>query len=260
MWKTNLKILGIVLGTLGVYTVLANSIPQIESEVPQELTFGADATPEQLATAGEQLYNGAGGCTACHGLGTRAPNLLTDDRGAGSIGARCSTRKPGMACKDYLHESMVKPGAFVVEGFQPIMPDVSKTLSPAQIWSMIAFLQSNGGEITVTGQDVASAAATPAPAGGPAAAITATDPQEIMRGAACFACHKVGSEGATIGPELSHIGTSRDASYIRRSILDPDREIAKGFEAMKGIMPKNFGQQLSAGQLEAVVDYLVGLK
>ena len=55
MWKTNLKIFGIVLGTLGVYTVLANSIPQIESEVPQELTFGADATPEQLATAGETL-------------------------------------------------------------------------------------------------------------------------------------------------------------------------------------------------------------
>ena len=260
MWKTNLKIFGIVIGTLGVYTVLANSIPQIESEVPQELTFGADATPEQLATAGEQLYNGAGGCTACHGLGTRAPNLLTDDRGAGSIGARCSTRKPGMSCKDYLHESMVKPGAFVVEGFQPIMPDVSKTLSPAQIWSMIAFLQSNGGEITVTGQDVATAAAAPAPTGGAAAAITATDPQAIMRGAACFACHKVGSEGATIGPDLSHIGTTRDASYIRRSILDPDREVAKGFEAMKGIMPKNFGQQLSAGQLEAVVDYLVGLK
>ena len=260
MWKTNLKIFGVVLGTLGVYTVLANSIPQIESEVPQELTFGADATPEQLATAGEQLYNGAGGCTACHGLGTRAPNLLTDDRGTGAIGARCSNRKPGMSCKDYLHEAMVKPGAFVVEGFQPIMPDVSKTLSPAQIWSMIAFLQSNGGEITVTGQDVATAAAAPTPAGGAPAAITATDPQEIMRGGACFACHKVGSEGAAVGPDLSHIGTTRDAAYIRRAILDPDREIAKGFEAMKGIMPKNFGQQLTAGQLEAVVDYLVGLK
>ena len=260
MWKTNLKIFGVVLGTLGVYTVLANSIPQIESEVPQELTFGADATPEQLATAGEQLYNGAGGCTACHGLGTRAPNLLTDDRGTGAIGARCSNRKPGMSCKDYLHESMVKPGAFVVEGFQPIMPDVSKTLSPAQIWSMIAFLQSNGGEITVTGQDIATAAAAPAPAGGAPAAITATDPQEIMRATACFACHKVGSEGAAVGPDLSHIGTTRDAAYVRRAILDPDREIAKGFEAMKGIMPKNFGQQLSAGQLEAVVDYLVGLK
>src|SRR5687768_11769690 len=161
MWKTNLKVFGIVLGTLAVYTLLANSIPQIESEVPQELTFGADATPEQLATAGEELYNGAGGCTACHGLGTRAPNLLTDDRGSGAIGARCANRKPGVACKEYLHESMVKPNDFVVEGFQPIMPDMSRTLSPAQIWALVAFLQSTGGEVTVTGEDIAAAGPAP---------------------------------------------------------------------------------------------------
>jgi mono/diheme cytochrome c family protein len=262
MWATNLKILGIVLGTLLAYTLLANSIPQIESEVPQELTFGANTTPEQLATAGEQLYNGAGGCTACHGLGTRAPNLLTDDRGAGAIGARCGNRKPGVACKEYLHEAMVKPNDFVVEGFQPIMPDMSRTLSPAQIWALVAFLQSTGGEVTVTGEDVAAAGAAPtaAAAGAAPAATTATDPQEIMRASACLACHKIGSEGGPIGPDLSHIGARADAAYIRRAILDPDRELAKGFEAVKGIMPKTFGQQLTAGQLEAVVDYLAGLK
>ncbi|MGH7461683.1 MAG: c-type cytochrome, partial [Longimicrobiales bacterium] len=158
MWATNLKILGIVLGTLAVYTLLANSIPQIQSEVPQELSFGANVTPEQMVTAGEQLYNGAGNCTSCHGLGTRAPNLLTDDRGSGTIGSRCSNRVPGSDCKTYLHDALVAPGKFVVAGFQPIMPDISKTLSPAQVWSLVAFLQSNGGEVTVTGQDVASAA------------------------------------------------------------------------------------------------------
>src|SRR5687768_4232337 len=162
MWATNLKIIGVVLGTLLLYTILANAIPQLESEVPQELTFGANVTPEQLVAAGEQLYNGAGGCTACHGLGTRAPNLLTDDRGAGAIGARCGSRVPAMDCKSYLHESMVQPNKFVVEGFQPIMPDVSKTLSPPQIWSMIAFLQSNGGDVTVTGADVPASGAGPA--------------------------------------------------------------------------------------------------
>lgn len=260
MLMTNLKILGVVLGTLLLYTLLANSIPQIESEVPQELSFGANVTPEQLASAGEQLYNGAGGCTACHGLGTRAPNLLTDDRGAGSIGARCGSRVPGMACKDYLHESMVQPNKFVVEGFQPIMPDMSKTLSSAQIWSLIAFLESNGGEITVTGEDVA-AAASAAPAAAPAAAAsTSTDPQELMRGNQCLACHKIGSEGGPIGPDLSHIGATRDASYIRRSILNPDAEVAAGYEAVKGVMPKNFGQVFTAAQLEAIVDYLAGLK
>jgi mono/diheme cytochrome c family protein len=230
--------------------------------VPQELSFGSNVTPEQLVAAGEQLYNGAGGCTACHGLGTRAPNLLTDDRGAGTIGSRCASREPATDCKTYLHESMVQPMKFVVEGFQPIMPDMSKTLSPAQIWSIVAFLQSHGGEVTVTGEDIGptgpgAAAAAPPPA---PAATAATDPQEIMRASQCLLCHKIGAEGGPIGPDLSKIGSRRDAAYIRRAILDPDREVAAGYEALKGTMPKNFGQQLSAGQLEAVVDYLAGLK
>lgn len=262
MWATNLKIIGIVLGTLVVYTLLANSIPQIQSEVPQELSFGANATPEQMVTAGEQLYNGAGNCTSCHGLGTRAPNLLTDDRGTGTIGSRCSNRVPGTDCKTYLHDALVQPGKFVVAGFQPIMPDMSKTLSPAQVWSLVAFLQSNGGEVTVTGQDVASAeSAAPAPAAAAAAPASASlDPLELMRSNQCVLCHKVGAEGAAMGPDLSKIGAQRDATYIRRAILDPDREVAQGFENLKGVMPKNFGQQFTAAQLEAVVTYLAGLK
>jgi len=89
MWATNLKVAAVVLGTLAFYTLIANSIPQLASEVPRDLTLGADVSPEQLVQAGEQVYTGSGGCTTCHGLGARAPNLLTDDRGAGPIGARC---------------------------------------------------------------------------------------------------------------------------------------------------------------------------
>ena len=40
---TNLKIFGVVIGTLGVFTWVANAIPQVESQVPEELTFGAVA-------------------------------------------------------------------------------------------------------------------------------------------------------------------------------------------------------------------------
>ena len=158
MWGTNLRILGVVLGTIALYTLLANAIPQVESEVPEELSFTGDVSPEQLIEAGQELYDGAGGCTACHGLGTRAPNLLTDQGGLGAIGARCGQRVAGEDCKAYLHQSMVDPNAYVVEGFQPIMPDMSRTLSEAQIWSMIAFLQSQGGEVTVTAADLQTAA------------------------------------------------------------------------------------------------------
>jgi hypothetical protein len=49
---TNLKVLGVVLGTLAVYTWVANSIPQLESVVPEELSFGADVTEAELVAAG----------------------------------------------------------------------------------------------------------------------------------------------------------------------------------------------------------------
>src|SRR5213596_4232763 len=130
MWANNLRILGVVLGTLALYTLIANKIPQVQSEVPRALSLGANVTPEQLAAAGDQLYHGAGGCTACHGLGTRAPNLLTDEKGAGPIGARCGKREPDKSCKQYLYESLDNPKAFVVPGYQPIMPVMTRQLSP----------------------------------------------------------------------------------------------------------------------------------
>ncbi|HET9334593.1 MAG TPA: c-type cytochrome [Gemmatimonadota bacterium] len=258
MWGTNLKILGVVLGTIAVYTLLANAIPQIESEVPEELSFTGEVSAEELIDAGEQLYAGAGGCTACHGLGTRAPNLLTAQGSEGPIGARCGNRVPGEDCKTYLHRSMVEPNAHVVDGFQPIMPDMSRTLSDAQIWSMIAYLQSQGGEVTVTSSDLAAAAPDAASeAGGAAAGPSATtDPEALLRELQCVACHKLGAEGQEVGPPFDGIGARLSPDEIRGAILDPAATVSPGYEQFAGVMPPNFGSRLTAAQLEALVGYL----
>jgi hypothetical protein len=63
MWRTNLTILLLVLGILGLYTLVANSIPQMQSVVPQALDLSGDLTPAQLSSAGEGVFNGAGGDT-----------------------------------------------------------------------------------------------------------------------------------------------------------------------------------------------------
>src|SRR5262247_2045751 len=114
MWRTNLRVVTVVLVTLGLYTLIANKIPQVQSEVPTTLTLGANVTPEQLVGAGEQVFNGIGGCTTCRG--TRAPDLLTDEKGGGTIGARCGKREAGKTCKQYLFESLDNPTAYVVSG------------------------------------------------------------------------------------------------------------------------------------------------
>ncbi len=232
----------------------------MQSEVPHALALGANVTPEQLVSAGDELYHGAGGCTACHGLGTRAPNLLTDEKGAGPIGARCAKRESGKGCKAYLFESLTAPRAYVVQGYEPIMPDMSRTLSPQQIWALIAFLESQGGTVDVTGSDIPpapgpGAAAAPA-ASGPGIAGGSTDPMTIIRGAGCTGCHKINGEGGAIGPDLNHVGSRLSANLIRESILNPDAKIAKGFEKFAGVMPKSFGMQLTGAQLEALVQFL----
>ena len=268
MWATNAKIVGIVLGTLALYTLIANKIPQVQSEVPQALTLGANVTPEQLVAAGQRVYTGIGGCTTCHGLGERAPNLLTDEKGQGPIGARCGKREPEKTCKQYLYESLDNPTAYVVSGYQPIMPVMTKQLSPEQVWSVIAFLESQGGTVDVTGDDIAKskpAAGAPTPGASPgstggAFAGGSTDPKTIIQAAGCLACHKLDGQGQVIAPDLTHVGSRRDAESIRKKILDPASSVAKGYEKLAGIMPKTFGTMMSAAQLEALVQYLAAHK
>src|SRR5919108_4971028 len=225
MWKTNLKVLAATLIVVGFYTGVAHIIPQLESEVPEALALTGDVSPTQLAEAGERIYNGAGGCTACHGLGTRAPNLLTDHGGAGPIGARCGSRRPGMDCKAYLYESLTNPGAYIVPGFENIMPDMRRQLADDQIWATVAYLQSLGGEVTVTASDYGKS--TEAPTGtSPAASGTAltatTEPRQLLTEKGCVGCHAINGAGPPIGPSFDGMGRRLSADQIRQGILQPN--------------------------------------
>src|SRR5206468_611822 len=100
----------------------------------------------------------------------------------------------------------------------------------------------------------AGAATAPGIAGG------STDPMTIIRGAGCTACHKISGEGGAIGPDLTRVGSRLPANLIRESILTPDAKVAKGYEKFKGVMPKVFGNQLTAAQLEALVQFLAAHK
>jgi mono/diheme cytochrome c family protein len=261
----NLKVFLLVVGTVVFYAFLANAIPQVQSEVPEELTLGASASADELVAAGESLFQGAGGCTACHGLGTRAPNLRADEGGTGTIGARCGSRVAGENCEEYLWQSMIEPNAYVVAGYDPIMPDIRRLLSEGQIWTLVAYLQSLGGEVTVTGAKVAEALAASeagAAAGGAPAAFAdgSTDPQQIITAGTCSACHILNGQGGPIGPPFDGMGGRLSAEQIRHGILEPNADTAQGYAAVAGTMPQTFGAQMNAAQLEALVRFLSGLR
>lgn len=252
---TLFKVGAVVIGTVGFYTLIANTIPQLESDVPAELDLTGTVTAEQLVAVGEDLYQGAGGCAACHGGGVRAPVLVSDYQGQGPIGQRCAERMPGRDCKTYLYDKLMDPSISLVEGYAPIMPAAGRTLSQPQIWALVAFLQNAGGEVTVSADDLPSNGADAAPVA-QAAAPTSVEPVDILRDFQCIACHQLGGEGTTLGPPLDGIGGRMNADAIRAAILDPDANIAQGYEAMAGVMPRDFGTRMSAAQLEAVVSYL----
>src|ERR671934_2170626 len=144
----------VALAVMGFYTYFANSIPQIESKPPEELSLeGGNVTPAQLVKAGEQIYHTKGTCEICHRIGqkgTRAPDLA-------GIGSRAAKTKPGMSAKAYILESLLQPPAYIVEGYPPIMPAVDKppiALNRSEVWALTAFLESLGGNVDVTLNDV----------------------------------------------------------------------------------------------------------
>ncbi len=48
----------------------------------------------------------------------------------------------------------------------------------------------------------------------------------------CLRCHKVGGIGGEVGPELTGIGGKQKRDYLLESIIDPNKQIAKGFESV----------------------------
>jgi mono/diheme cytochrome c family protein len=251
---------------MGGYTYFANSIPQIESKPPQELSLeGGNVTPAQLVKAGEEIYKTKGTCEICHRIGqkgTRAPDLA-------GVGARAAKMKPGMTAKAYLIESLIQPQAFVVEGYPPIMPAVDKppiALNRSEVWALTAFLESLGGNVDVTLNDVpASVGAAAAGGGGGAAEVKI--PGDAKAGEAvfagkgtCIACHKAGKIGASpVGPDLSQIAKIQTPDYIMKKIIDPKGAgTVSGFPP--GVMPQTFGQTLTGKEYLDLVSFLLTLK
>lgn len=98
--------------------------------------------------------------------------------------------------------------------------------------------------------------------GGGGGPVSAADAKQIFTdgsstGApACGSCHKLADAGtsATTGPDLDQVLKGKDAAFIKESIVNPSAEIAAGYQ--DGIMPPNYGQVLTAGQVDGLVNYL----
>jgi cytochrome c oxidase subunit 2 len=92
--------------------------------------------------------------------------------------------------------------------------------------------------------------------GGGEEGAQAASGEELFTSAGCAGCHTLAAAGSTakVGPDLGKLENA-DAAFVRKSIVDPNAEIEQGYKP--DVMPKNFSEQLSKEELDALVKYLL---
>ncbi|MBP8974223.1 MAG: cytochrome c [Anaerolineae bacterium] len=111
---------------------LAPASEAAATETSTEEAGGEEVDTMQRAAQGKELFVQ---CEVCHGA--------TDGTGPAfpGMGERAATRVEGMSAEEYLHEAIVRPSAYVVEGFGDIMPKTyGEQYDEAQLADIIAYI------------------------------------------------------------------------------------------------------------------------
>lgn len=111
-----------------------------ESPGGKEDAAGGAAAPPAASVRSPQEFFQKYGCGACHKheKGGIAGAVATDLTHVGTVAMK---RKPGMAAKDYIRESILNPTAFIVPGQAPIMPPgYGEKMLASEIEMIVEFL------------------------------------------------------------------------------------------------------------------------
>jgi nitric oxide reductase subunit C len=86
----------------------------------------------------QMIVNSAPGCTTCH---STEPGVTQVGPSLARIAERAGERVDGLSAAAYLHQSIVDPGAYVVENFSNLMyQNYREALSEEQIADLVAYL------------------------------------------------------------------------------------------------------------------------
>jgi len=119
---------------------------EIEGETYEfEVAAVAKAVEEEdLVRSPQELYSNAGmGCVACHNLNeNQTPsNIGPVGPHQGNLHETAKTRVDGQSAEEYVYESIVNPGAYVVDGYAGSMPgDFAERMSEEEIRGLAAWM------------------------------------------------------------------------------------------------------------------------
>ena len=163
------RVIGFVAIVLGLFSLVALSVPQMASLPPAEEKFDLATvkTPADMAAIGQKIFFSKGQCALCHSIGPSESARCPDLKG---IGAKLR--------KEFIFESLTQPQAYIYldyrhEGppkeYPARMPTINKNpigLSKNEILSVIAFLQQMSGEpVSVTPAELEMPGTVPATPG-----------------------------------------------------------------------------------------------
>lgn len=183
-----------------------------------------------LTTADEVLDQY--GCAACHDLGGSGADLGPVLNGIGNRMSRA-----------LLIEAIIDPNAVIADGYDAdFMPDdFGEEMHVSELILLTDYLLALPDAAPVFDDDDE----------------VATTGLEAIENHGCAGCHDLDDSEADLGPALNGIGTRMDVAAIKAAILEPNTEIAQGYEAE--IMPDDFGDEMTDGELDLIVEYLQNL-
>lgn len=274
---TALKIFGFTVLVLAFYAYVGQMVPQERAYPPETTELSADMGTEEMVEVGREIFANKGTCTTCHaveeGEGTgRFPNLH-------DIGATAGERRADYSDVEYLAESLYEPNEYVVEGYNPAMPQIDQPpvdLSDREIKAVIAYLQSLSGTPSITmettlqyesddgstGGGEPSTTAETTPSGGEETtevSASSASGKELFNTYLCNTCHVLDAPTDKVGPSLYDVGSRLSRGEIYREIMNPDAQVREGYPAgqMKTTLEgANFYEQVTAKELEKMVDFL----
>jgi mono/diheme cytochrome c family protein len=93
-------------------------------------------TPDPFILQGQAVFNAR--CATCHAV---VPDTIIIGPSLYGVATRAETRMPGLSAEEYITLSILRPGDYVVEGFNNVMiTNLAKELTSEEMNALVAFL------------------------------------------------------------------------------------------------------------------------